>query len=119
MPTIKPDGYWHWTAHVKNKMRFYGLSESRVKRIINYPERTEGGIAPKTVAVMQTSGSKAKPREVWAMFQKIRDKEQAGGDRNRSVIKVISAWRYPGRTKPTSPLPPEIMAEISEALSIK
>ena len=36
-----------WTAHARIKMRQYGLSESRVKRILRWPRRLEKGIAPK------------------------------------------------------------------------
>ena len=72
-------------------MRFYGLSEARVRRILHSPNRTEEGIAPKTTAFMQSTGSKRHPYELWAMVQ------DAGSHR-----KVISAWRYPGVTKPFS-----------------
>lgn len=80
-----------WTAHSRAKMRYYGLSESRVKRIIHTPKRIEEGIAPKTVAMMQSSGSVKNPYELWVMIQDIGQKR-----------KVISAWRYPGVTKPRS-----------------
>ena len=79
----------HWTDHARFKMRFYGLSEARVKRIIHTPKRIEEGIAPHTVAMMQVSGSTKHPYELWVMFQ---DKR---GKRN-----IISAWRYPGKSKP-------------------
>lgn len=74
-------------------MRFYGLSEARVKRILNTPKRVEEGVAPKTVAMMQPAGSAKHPSEIWVMIQ---DKK---GER-----KIISAWRYPGKTKPRSGL---------------
>ena len=41
----------HWTMHAKDKMRYYKLSESRIKRILNYPKRIEEGIAKNTVAM--------------------------------------------------------------------
>ena len=94
-----------WTAHSRAKMCYYGLSESRVKRIIHSPKRTEEGIAPKTVAMMQSAGSAKHPYELWVMLQ------DAGQKR-----KVISAWRYPGQTKPNQPLPTEILNEIKAAL---
>ena len=72
-------------------MKFYGLSEQRVRRIIHTPKRTEEGIVPKTIAMMQSAGSKKHPYELWAMVQE---------DNKRR--KVISAWRYPGVTKPRS-----------------
>ncbi len=67
------------------------------------PKRIEEGIAPKTVAMMQpasfkTSGGRAGSKqeekwtqEIWVMIQ----------DRGRER-RVISAWRYPGVTKPRS-----------------
>ena len=70
-------------------MRFYKLSESRVKRIIHSPKRIEEGIAPKTVAMMQSAGSVKHPYELWVMLQDVTDRR-----------KIISAWRYPGITKP-------------------
>ncbi len=90
VPIPKPKA-WHWTAHARNKMRFYGLSESRVRRIVNSPQRIEEGIAPKTVAMMQKAGSAKHPYELWAMIQN-----------TPRIRKVISAWRYPGVTKPKS-----------------
>lgn len=99
----------HWTIHARDKMRFYRLSEGRVRRIINAPKRIETGIAPATIAVMQpasikTASDKGKPawkEEIWVMIQDA-----------KSQRKVISAWRYPGVTKPGDPLPEEILREI-------
>ncbi|KKW17030.1 MAG: hypothetical protein UY56_C0005G0055 [Parcubacteria group bacterium GW2011_GWA1_50_14] len=86
-------------------MRFYGLSEARVKRIIHSPKRIEEGIAPETIAMMQSAGSAKHPYELWAMIQ------DAKGKRT-----VISAWRYPGKTKAGDPLPQEILNEIRSAI---
>jgi hypothetical protein len=96
---------FYWTYHALGKMRFYRLSESRVRRVIHSPKRIEEGIAPKTIAVMQSAGSKGHPYEIWVMIQE---------EKNRR--KVISAWRYPGITKPGQPLPEEILREIRAAL---
>lgn len=103
----------HWTSHSRNKMRFYGLSESRIKRVINYPKRIEEGIAPDTIAMMQPAGSEKHPYEIWLMVEK---KRQGTRDKGQEIIKVISAWRYPGRTKPGQPLPEEIMKEIKNSI---
>ena len=81
----------YWTAHGKDKMRFYGISEQRVRRILHSPKRIEEGIAPQTIAVMQESGSKKKPFELWVMVEE-----------TSSQRKIISVWRYPGITKPKS-----------------
>lgn len=91
MKIISKPKILHWTYHARDKMRFYRLSEARVKRILHSPKRIEEGIAPKTVAMMQVAGSSKHPYELWAMVE----------DKN-NIRKVISAWRYPGRTKPRS-----------------
>jgi hypothetical protein len=93
-----------WTKHARAKMRYYGLSEGRVRRVLNAPSRIEEGIAAGTIALMQPAGSKKHPSEIWLMVQDEKDKR-----------KIISAWRYPGRTKPGEPLPEEILREFREA----
>ena len=86
-----------WTNHARMKMRFYKLSESRVRHVLHSPKRIEEGVAPKTVAVMMPSSLKkvgqkeSWSQEIWVMVQ--------DHDRGRTVI---SAWRYPGVTKPRS-----------------
>ncbi len=105
MAFIKKEKELYWTSHSKYKMRFYGLSENRLKRVINHPERIEEGIAPETVAMMQPAGSKKHPYEIWIMIQDEKKRR-----------KIISAWRYPGRTKPGQPLPEEILKEIRSAV---
>ena len=84
-------------------MRYYRLTESRVKRVIRNPERVEEGIAPDTIAVMQPIGNK-KDREIWVMVADTKEKRR-----------VISAWIYPARTKPGEPLPEAIIREFGEA----
>lgn len=83
----------HWTAHAKAKMRQYGISEARVRRVMRSPARAEAGIAPKTVAVMQSAGGKRK-HEIWLMYT----------DTPRAR-KVIAAWRYPGVSPVREPPP--------------
>lgn len=84
-------------------MRFYGLSENRVKRIFRHPDRVEEGVAENTIAAMQTAGSKKHPYEIWIMYQ-LRDDH----------IRMISAWRYPGisPTDRSVPIPEEIRREL-------
>lgn len=82
-------------------MRFYGLSESRVKKAIKLPVRIESGVAPDTIALMQPAGTEKRPHEIWVMIKN-----------SASERKVISVWRYPGRTKPGEPLPDDIIAEL-------
>ena len=130
MPFIPKAKQILWTRHAGAKMAFYRLSEQRVMRVIHSPKRIEEGVAPKTVAMMQPAsiktaaarpafsaysaavvsamksgkaaadrsvsgnlGSDAKKetwsQEIWVMVQDV--------GRQR---KIISAWRYPGMTKP-------------------
>jgi len=78
-----------WTKHSRMKMRQYRFSEKRVLRIFRKPDRVEEGIAEGTVAAMQVTGTKKHPTEAWTMYVIL--KKPRG-------IKIISAWRYPGRT---------------------
>ncbi len=99
-----------WTLHAQGKMAFYRLSPARVRRVLNMPKRIEEGVAPKTVAMMQPAslkpfagraGAKNEERwtqEIWVMFQD-----------SAKERKVISAWRYPGVTKPRDVAARELM----------
>lgn len=122
----KDDARYSWTHHVVEKMQYYGLSESRIKRIIRYPKRTEEGIAPDTVAVMQKSDGK-RPQELWVMYrlekQKTGTKKPETEDTpfkrwqpNKARIKIITAWRYPGESPERDPVPAEIIREIQQLL---
>lgn len=117
-----------WTEHVKLKMRQYALSKVKLVSIISKPERREQGITEQTTAVMRSNKAyvtnvtnvtntakvakavpagrqvKKPPGEIWIMYQ---DKK---GFRN-----VISAWRYPGMTKPGErvPIPHDIKQELN------
>ena len=93
-----------WTNHSHSKMRQYRLSEARVKRVLSFPSRIEVGIADKTLALMQKAGTAKNPYEIWVMVQDTPKRR-----------KIISAWRYPGETKPGEPLPKEILKEFKEA----
>lgn len=102
-----------WTTHSKFKMRQYRFSENRILRILRKPDRIEEGIAPKTIAAMQITGTKKNPTEAWMMCQiksaSWRTKSNPLADEQKSkVIRIISAWRYPGRTpKGQRPIIPE------------
>ncbi len=104
---------YQWTRHAQGKIRYYGLSESRIRRVIKTPLRREEGIAEGTQAAMQPSSYKQKNgkrtwnQEIWVMYQTKKD----------NTIVIISAWRYPGKTKPSQPLPDMMVQEIEEALS--
>jgi len=113
----------YWTEHSKIKMRQYGLSKQKLLGILTKPERKEQGIVPGTTAVMKTnkvffkekkiSLSKAwqkpkkNPGEIWLMYKDVKI----------SMVpsrKVISAWRYPGVSKPGEAIP--IPEDIKNAL---
>lgn len=110
-----------WTNHSIDKMRYYQLSEARLKRVLNNPKRKEIGIAPGTVAVMQPASvrlrrtSAGKPTEdwkseIWVMYQNIKSKVKG------QKLKVITAWRYPGKSpvRGPIPIPQEILEELGE-----
>lgn len=126
MSFFAPTQEFVWTKHSVEKMAFYGLSENRVKRVLRNPSRTEKGIAPNTIASMQVAGSKKHPYEIWVMYQiksqKSKVKSQNLGrqgnqkltNKKLKQIIIISAWKYPGRSKPGEPLPipQDILEEI-------
>jgi len=101
--TLPGGATYRWTNHVMRKMRFYGLSPSRVVRVIRAPKRIEEGVAPGTLASMQSAGTKAKPWEIWVMWR----------DDTKQKI-VITAWRYPGTSpvRGSVPIPSGLMAEL-------
>ncbi len=108
----------YWTDHCKIKMRQHGLSKSKVLNVLYKPERKEKGIAPGTTALMQTrkvysfskikkpgvAGRRIVPGEIWLMYKDTKD-----------LRKIISAWRYPGISKPGDaiPVPEDIRQELS------
>ncbi len=115
----KNDEKYQWTNHVMDKMVYYGISESLIKRIVRFPKRKEIGIAPETTAVMQPRGNQKRPQEVWVMYQEITGRaDSASGLLTigfRPKIKIISAWRYPGVSPAGKkiPIPEEILQELS------
>lgn len=109
------------------KMQYYGLSQQRIKRVLKSPERIEEGIVEKTIACMQTAGSSKHPYEIWMMYQtpKLKAKKEKPGlknirdmlrQRQDARIKIISAWRYPGKSPKKNPIPEEILDEIRSLL---
>ena len=113
----KEDSKYSWTNHVFQKMQYYGISESRIKRIIRFPKRYEEGVAPQTVAVMQPAETK-RYQEIWVMYklargQKTNNKKLIPTNKK---IKVITAWRYPGVSPERDPVPGEIIKEIQTLL---
>jgi len=119
-----------WTEHSKIKMRQYGLSKQKLLGILSKPERKEQGIVPGTTAVMKTnkiffkakqttlSGAWQKPRkapgEIWLMFRDTNPSGPKGYPSGQGFRKIISAWRYPGISKPGEaiPIPDDIRQEL-------
>ncbi|MBI3420435.1 MAG: hypothetical protein HY006_00035 [Candidatus Sungbacteria bacterium] len=93
-----------WTRHAKEKMRYYRLIESRVKRIVRHPTRIEEGILEGAIACMQPAGGKAYA-EIWAMYVVAAQQ-----------IRIITAWRYPGKSPERDPVPAEVLREIRNLL---
>ncbi len=91
-------------------MRFYKLSRQRVLHVLSSPKRIEEGVAPKTVAMMapaslKTVGKKQTwNQEIWVMVEDRKDERV-----------VISAWRYPGVTKPRGEVALEQMRKQYES----
>ena len=91
-----------WTKHSKEKLQQYQLSEKRVLRVLKKPERKEEGIAPGTIAVMQTAGTKKSQKEIWVMYEIENQK-----------LKIISVWKYPGKSPiGKTPIPEYILNEL-------
>ncbi len=97
-----------WTEHSKLKMRQYGISKMKLLNLLRKPERQEEGIAEGTKAVMQSNKSFSKTKrpngEIWLMYAD-----------NKEFRKIISAWRYPGISKPgeSIPIPKDILDHIA------
>lgn len=103
-------------------MMFYGLSSDRVKRVIRSPYRSEKGIAPNTIAVMQPGkthpAQAGKPaswkEEIWVMYaeKKTHPQEKQNFIGKKKVI--ITAWRYPGKSpiREAIPIPADILEEL-------
>lgn len=97
-----------WTHHSRDKMKYYRLTESRIKRIIRHPTRIEEGIFEEAIACMQPAEGK-KYSEIWALYVLHNEK---GAKR----VKVITAWRYPGRSPERNPIPPDVLREIRKII---
>lgn len=110
---------YFWTNHVFRKMMFYNLSESRIKRVLRHPKRVEEGIAPDTVACMQSGGSEKRPEEIWVMFQTQKEKGKRKSREEKLKIKkprtvIISTWRYPGTSPKGKPIviPEDVLEDL-------
>lgn len=115
----KDNEKYSWTNHVKDKMVYYGISESLIRRIVRHPTRVEEGIAPGTSAAMQPTQNKKNPAEVWVMYQRVKKKSDPDNTLGlQPKLRIISAWRYPGISPKRTqiPIPDEMLMEIEKAL---
>jgi len=114
----KNDDKFYWTRHSIDKMRYYGMSESLIKRIIRYPKRLEEGVASDTFAGMVPVGSAKRPQEVWVMFQKNAKRKTKSEKLLSGKIIIISAWRYPGISpiRENIPIPQDVLGEIEAVM---
>ncbi len=104
----KSGGKYFWTQHCIRKIFQYRIGPNRIKRIINFPDRKEEGIAKKTIAVMRKKSKKHHSKgEQWVMYQ-LRGKKRV----------VISVWFYPGITPKGKQIfiPDEVWEEINESI---
>jgi len=95
-------------------MLYYGLSEQRIRRVLASPNRIETGVAKDTLAAMQTKKGRKTPEEIWVMYQ-IKKNEKNKLQKSPRKFLMISAWRYPGISKPGEPIP--IPDDILEELA--
>jgi len=94
-----------WTRHAKKKRKQYGISKSRVKRTIKYPDRVQTGVASGTIASMKKTRTKRRT-EIWVMYKIIKEEKE--------VIKIISTWKYPGKSPKGDPppIPEDVLQEL-------
>ena len=105
------DDRYAWTYHVIEKMKHYHITPGRVKRIIRAPERVEESVVPDTVAAMQPAGTK-RYQELWTMYKVEEREDRKKGNR----LKIITAWRYPGKSPERDPIPDDVIREVRELL---
>ncbi|OGZ61314.1 MAG: hypothetical protein A3H51_02740 [Candidatus Spechtbacteria bacterium RIFCSPLOWO2_02_FULL_38_8] len=109
-------------------MMHYGLSEGLIKRVIRYPNRIEEGILENAIACMKQANSK-KYSEIWTMYVitnskfksqnlKRQPKNQSLQENKNPQIKIITAWRYPGKSPKRNPVPEEILQEVKKILGV-
>lgn len=114
---------YEWTKHALLKMRHYGLSEQRIKRVIRAPFRYEEGVLEKAIAVMQPAsvyrdkdGKKMWKQEIWTMYILAKRGSSKKQDTRDKKIRVITAWRYPGVSKKRDAIPEEVLSEVRSLL---
>lgn len=130
MKQPKNDSRYEWTQHAWMKMQYYGMSEGRIKRIVRFPTRIEEGIADDTVAVMQPADSK-NYQELWVMYTLTNSRKPTTDNKQKKgaldnvaeflgnsgkKIRIITVWRYPGKSPARDPIPEDVLLEIKNLL---
>jgi hypothetical protein len=128
MKPPKNDSKYIWTSHAWEKMQHYAISEQRIKRIVRFPTRIEEGIAEDTIAAMVPAGAKGQ-QEIWVMYSIVTPKKSEKAKTDDAVeksianyflpnkkIRIITAWRYPGKSSARDPIPADILAELRSLL---
>lgn len=112
---IFQSGLYVWTHHARDKMKYYRLTEARIKRIIRHPSRVEEGIFQDAIACMQPAEGR-KYSEIWTLYvlQENTLRQAQGGQKKN--IKIITAWRYPGKSPARDPIPAEVLREIKKII---
>ena len=117
----KDDERFRWTSHIKRKMLYYRIPEQKIRTILKSPDRREEGIAPNTAAAMKRNDTKRRREEIWIMYQKgglgPQDKKSPMKIIRKTKYTMISAWRYPGTTKPGER--PSIPQDIADELGLQ
>lgn len=116
----KNDKNFHWTQHIKDKMLFYRLSEQKIKPILKSPDRREEGIAPNTIAVMKRNDTKKRQEEIWIMYADASSPKKSKPPKPHTLVAssskliMISAWRYPGKSRAGKaiPIPEDILEDV-------
>ncbi len=128
----KNSNLYKWTIHSKEKMKHYGITESRVRSIIKNPLRIEKNfldkivlaVQPQSIRMDKKTNKKTWSNEIWVMYKYIEIEKLINLDipekfenlfKNQKSILIISAWKYPGVTRANENIPIEIENEIHES----
>ena len=80
--------------------------------MIRYPSRIEESIVEGAVACMQPAEGK-NYSEIWVMYVLLNARRK---DKKIKQMKIITAWRYPGKSPERNPIPVEVLREIKNFL---
>jgi len=127
----KNSDLYKWTHHAKEKMKYYGLSETRVRLVLKKPLRIEENFIEGVLLAMQPQSTRVNKKtkekkwssEIWVMYKEIDSDVVLNLDvpkkfenlfKKQKQLLIVSAWKYPGVTHSNKDLPIEIENEIYE-----